>query len=443
MLSNSLIVLIIVLIIGSLSFSWYLSGKTSQSTTTNVESNAQLESIDNVEYDIDAYVDVSDYNIEQDDENNQQPQGTGSIGGGNVVNQQIPANEKPEVNANDLNKASNRVANEAVNNPANVASIKAANKATSKEVISSIRPSVKEDAVDSEPIFKSIKHKPQMNNFADENDIFGKFNESFPTLIIHEVQVQVQEPESKPLFDTNKVTEVSDKDDYNDVSEESNAEGYEVEEYFGGPFKPLPIPENIKPVRETFSGTIIESEDSAEEERKNASSEQAEHEDEQLPDSNRSDRSDRSIESESSEQQTEERTHEQSHEQPLEQSLEQHSESESSERQIKQSPEEQPLEQRTEEQSLEQHAEEQPLEQRTESESTEQQTEERAPEDLPPSQPPEEQPLEQQTEDLPPSQPPEQEHVSVRFESSSSSSTYSENGEMSNFDIVDIIDSTI
>ena len=441
MLSNSLIVLIIILIIGSLSFSWYLSGKTSQSITTNVESNAQLESIDNVEDDNDAYDDISDYNIEQDDE---------SISGGNVVNQQIPANEKPEVNANDLNKASNGAVNRVTNNPANVAANKAANKTANKEVISSIRPSVKEDAVDSEPIFKSIKRKSQMSNFADEDDIFGKFNESFPTLIIHEVQVQVQEPESKPLFDTNKVTEVSDKDDYNDVSEESNTEGYEVEEYFGGPFKPLPIPENIKPVRETFSGTIIESEDSTEEERKNTSSEQSERQDEQLSDSNRSDRS---VESESSEQQTEERTHEQPLEQQTEeQSLEQSPEEQQTEEQsLEQSPEEQqteeqsPEEQQTEEQSPEeqqteeqqteeqrtegQQLEDQPLEQRTESESSEQQTEEHT----------QEQPPEQRTEE----QPPEQEHVNVRFESYSSSSSYSDNGEMSNIDIVNIIDSTI
>lgn len=422
MLSNSLIVLIIILIIGSLSFSWYLSGKTSQSITTNVESNAQLESIDNVEDDIDAYDDISDYNIEQ---------GAESISGGNVVNQQIPANEKPEVNANDLNKTTNVAVNETLNrvtnNPANVAANKAANKAPNKEVISSIRPSVKEDAVDSEPIFKSIKRKPQMSNFADENDIFGKFNESFPTLIIHEVQVQVQEPESKPLFDTNKVTEVSDKDDYNDVSEESNTEGYEVEEYFGGSFKPSPIPENIKPVRETFSGTIIESEDSTEEERKNTSSEQPERQDEQLPDSNRSDRS---IKNESSGRQTEERTHEQP--------LEQQTESESSENPpLEQRTESESSEQQTEKHTQEQPPKDQPTEQRTESESSNHQIEQ------PPEDQPLEQPLEQRTEDQPPSQPPEQEHVNVRFESSSSSSSYSDNGEMSNFDIVNIVDSTI
>ena len=453
MLSNSLVVLIIALVVTSLMFSWYLSGKTSQVYNTE-DRNDGNENEDN---DMNDYADIND-DIDVDED-----RVSDMVDGEEVrfdnglkdMNEHTPNSFTTNMKMNTISEQRNTEQRNTEQRNAERQNTEQRNKHLNGGVISSIKPTVEDNEVNTqtEEVIELThnKHSEMKTSTQEpfsfpreENDIFEKMNDSFPTLIIHEVQYQVYEPESKPLIDTNKVTEVSDKYDYNDASEESNDEGYEVGEYFGGPFKPLPIPENIKPVRETFSGTIIESEDSAEDAHKNISSEQAERQHEQLPDSNRSDRS---VESESSERQTEERAYEQqteresSERQTEERAYEQQTERESSERQTEerayeQQTEDQPLEQPPDVQPLEQRTEDHPLEQRTESESSDHQIEQ------PPSQP-----LEQRTEEQPPSQPskdqpPEQEHIDVRFESSSSSS-YSDNGDMSNFDVVNIIDSTI
>ena len=435
MLSNSLVVLIIALVVTSLMFSWYLSGKTSQVYTTddrddeneNENENNDMHEYANINDDIDEDEDrVSD---RMDDEGVRFDKGLKNMN--EHTSNSFTANMNAKVKTNTITEQRNTEQHNTERRNTEQRNTEQRNKHLNGGVISSIKPTVEDNEVNThmEEMKKSIHSKsskmktPIRESFSfprEENDIFEKINDPFPALIIHEVQYQVYEPESKSLINTNKVTEVSDKDDYNDASEESNDEGYEVEEYFGRPFKPLPIPENIKPVRETFSGTIIESEESAGDAHKNVSSEQAERQHEQPPDSNRSDRSDRSVESENSEHHTEERTLEQQTEdQPLEQRTEdlspsQPPDSNRSDRSDR-SVESENSEHHTEERTLEQQTEDQPLEQRTE--------------DLSPSQPSKD-------------QPPEQEHINVRFESSSSSS-YSDNEEMSNFDVVSIIDSTI